>query len=105
MINKTITITELSTLTGKSRPTLYKYYAYYSNNVFDDIPFSIKTLFDIACKKDADKKEIINYCNKTFKNIDDDIDISEIITLIKNNKEKIDLKMLKKAIKEGIKNG
>lgn len=105
MINNVITITELSTLTGKSRPTLYKYYANYSNDVKEDIPFSIVKLFDLVSKPNINKKEIIAYCDKTFKGIEDDIEINEIVNLIKNNKEKIDLKLLKKAIKEGLKNG
>jgi len=105
MINNVVTITELSTLTGKSRPTLYKYYAFYSNGVKDDIPFSIVKLFDLVSRSDVTKKEIISFCDKTFKGVDEDIEINEIVNLIKENKDKIDLKLLKKAIKEGLKNG
>lgn len=105
MINKVITITELAALTGKSRPTLYKYWTNYSNNKKDDIPFSIIKLFDLVSKNNASKKEIVNYCTSTFSKVNVDMDIQEIINLLVDNKDKVDLKAIKKAIKEVIKNG
>ena len=105
MINKVITITELAALTGKSRPTLYKYWTNYSNNEKDDIPFSIIKLFDIINKSNVSKKEIVSYCTTNFSKVNVDMDIQEIVNLLVDNKDKIDLKAVKKAIKEVIKNG
>ena len=105
MINQVITITELASLTGKSRPTLYKYITNYELGEKGDIPYSIIKLLDIINKPNVSKKEIINYCKSTFLQVNDDMEIQEIINLITENRDKINLKQLKKAIKEGIKNG
>ena len=53
-------------------------------------------------KDEVNKKEIIDYCNNNFKSVDEDIKIQEIISLIKNNKEKLDLDNVKKMIEEEI---
>ena len=44
-IVEVITISELSRLTKKSRPTLYKYINDYENQVYDNIPFNFIKLF------------------------------------------------------------
>ncbi|MCQ2753060.1 MAG: hypothetical protein MJ206_02255 [Bacilli bacterium] len=105
MIKQVITITELSSLTGKSRPTLYKYWMNYSNNDKANIPYSIIQLFDLVNKENASKKEIVNFCTKNFSKVNGDMEIQEIVNLLADNKDKIDLKAIKKAIKEVIKNG
>lgn len=95
-------ITELSNLTGKTRPTLYKYMKAYIDGSFDDLPYSFIQLFNLMDKKDVNRKEIIEYCNSNFKGVDEDMKIQEIISLIKNNKEKLDLENIKKIIEEEI---
>ena len=95
-------ITELSNLTGKTRPTIYKYLKAYVDGSFDDLPYSFIQLFNLMDKPEVNRKEIIDYCNANFKGVDEDIKIQEIISLIKNNKEKIDLDNIKKFIEEEI---
>lgn len=98
----TFSITELSNLTGKTRPTIYKYLKAYQDNQFDDLPYSFIQLFSLMEEDNVSRKKIIDYCEKNFKAVDDDIKVNEILNLIKNNKEKIDLDNLKKKIEEEI---
>ena len=98
----TFSITELSYLTGKTRPSIYKYLKAYEEGHYDDLPYSFIQLFNLMQKERVTRKEIIEYCEKNFKSVDEDIKINEIINLIKNNKSKIDLDNLKKTLEEEI---
>ena len=98
-----MTITELSRLTNKSRPSMYKYVLSYENDNLDEIPYSIIMLFRLILENKP-KQEIVNYCLKTFGK-DTDNNIVEIINLLKENKEKLDLSKIKKLIEEEINNG
>ena len=95
-------ITELSNLTGKTRPSIYKYLKAYEDCKYDDLPYSFIQLFSLMEKENVSRKEIIEYCEKNFKSVDEDIKVNEIVSLIKNNKDKIDLDNLKKVIEEEI---
>ena len=95
-------ITELSNLTGKTRPSIYKYLKAYIDGNFDDLPYSFIQLFNLMDKENVSRKEIIEYCNNNFKSVDGDIKVQEIISLIKNNKDKLDLDNIKKIIEEEI---
>ena len=94
-------ITELSNLTGKTRPSIYKYLKAYEDCKYDDLPYSFIQLFSLM-EKNASRKEIIEYCEKNFKAVDEDVKVNEIVNLIKNNKGKIDLDNLKKKLEEEI---
>ena len=95
-------ITELSNLTGKTRPSIYKYLKAYQDLQYDDLPYSFIQLFSLMEKENASRKEIIEYCEKNFKSVDEDLKVNEIVNLIKNNKSKLDLDNLKKVIEEEI---
>ena len=96
-------ITELSNLTGKTRPTLYKYIKAYEEGQYDDLPFSFIQLFNLMNKENVNRKEIVAYCDANFKTVDSDMKVNDIVNLIKNNKDKIDLDNLKQLIEEEIK--
>ena len=96
-------ITELSNLTGKTRPSIYKYLNAYNDCKYDDLPYSFIQLFTLMEKEDVTRKEILEYCEKNFQVVNDDIKVNEIINLIKTNKDKLDLESLKKNIEEEIK--
>ena len=98
----TFSITELSNLTGKTRPSIYKYLKAYEDCRYDDLPFSFIQLFNLMSKNGVSRNEIIEYCESNFKKVDEDIKITEIVNLIKNNKDKINLYNLKKMIEEEI---
>ena len=99
LITDLISITELSRLTKKSRPTIYKYINEYNNGNYDEIPYSMINLFKMA--EIATKSEIISYCNATYgttyaANCDEEI--QELINLIVSNKERLDVAKIKNII-------
>ena len=102
MMELTFSITELSNLTGKTRPTIYKYLKAYQDCKYDDLPYSFIQLFSLMEKSGVSRKEIIEYCLKNFKSVDEDIKVNEIVNLIKENKNKIDLDNLKGMLEEEI---
>ncbi len=95
-------ITELSNLTGKTRPSIYKYLKAYQDCKYDDLPYSFIQLFNLMEKENVTRKEIIEYCESNFKTVDQDIKVNEIVNLIKSNKDKIDLDNLKRIVEEEI---
>ena len=95
-------ITELSNLTGKSRPSVYKYLNAYEEGKLDDIPFSFIKLIEFMNKPNVNRAEIADFCKSTFQEIDADLKVNEVMTLIKNNKQKIDFEKLKQFIEEEI---
>lgn len=93
-------ITELSRLTGKSRPSLYKYIAAYERGDEDEVPALMRELFQMI-KSNVAKTKIIAYCEEYFavsakKEATDD----ELFRFLKENRGKIDLESLKKYIEE-----
>jgi len=101
-MNLQFSITELSNLTGKTRPTLYKYINAFESGSLSEIPYSFIQLFELMEKPDVERKEIVDYCEANFLAVDADMRINEIVSLIKNNKTEIDLDKLKKYIEEEI---
>ena len=97
-----LSITELSNLTGKTRPTIYKYVKAYVDGNYDDLPYSFIQLFNLMDKDPVNRNEVIDYCNSNFKSIEEDVNVQEIISLIKNNLEKLNLENIKKFIEEEI---
>lgn len=95
-----ITITELSRIMNKSRPTLYKYLFDYEREEYDDIPNIVKDLFDSIVNKNFSKKDIYIYCD-TYFNKDDDL--SEIVSFIKENKSKLDLNKVMNFLRNEVK--
>ena len=96
-----MTITELSRLTHKSRPSIYKYIESYEQNNYDDVPYSIIELFKMI-ESGSSKQSVLDYCNMKFGNTTDN-SMQEIINLLNDNKDKID--EIKRMIEEVIKNG
>ena len=75
---------------------------YYQDCKYDDLPYSFIQLFSLMEKSGVSRKEIIEYCLKNFKSVDEDIKVNEIVNLIKENKNKIDLDNLKRMLEEEI---
>ena len=98
-----ITITELSRLTNKSRPSIYKYILSYDNGYYDDIPYSIINLFKMIMDKKP-KNEIMEYCFNNFGNNTDN-NLLDVINLLKENKDKLDLDKIKNYVLEELNNG
>ena len=105
IITDFISITELSRLTKKSRPTIYKYLNDFSLGNYDDIPYSIIKLFKMA--ETSTKAEIIAYCNSTYgTSYTDSCDeeIQELVALIISNQKRLDLSKIKNFILEELSN-
>lgn len=99
-----LSITELSRLLKKSRPTVYKYVTDYKGKRFDYIPNSVKELFD-RIKSGCTKSDVYAYCESNF--FEKDIkngDLKQIINLIIENEDFIDMEKLKKFILGEIEN-
>ena len=95
LVKLNFSITELSSLTKKSRPTLYKYIDAYDYGVYDDIPYSFITLFELMNREGVSRKEIIAYCEANFQKVEEDPQINEIVSLLKQNKDRINFSNLK----------
>jgi hypothetical protein len=94
-----ISITELSRLTKKSRPTIYKYLNDFNSGNYDDIPYSIINLFKMA--ETSTKAEIIAYCNATYKTTyadNCDEEVQELINLIILKQKELDISKIKDFI-------
>ena len=105
LITDFISITELSRLTKKSRPTIYKYLNDFNLGNYDDIPYSIINLFKMAAT--STKAEIIAYCNATYgtsysDNCDEEV--QELINLIISNQKDLNISKIKDFIMEELKN-
>ncbi len=100
-ITDTVTITELSRLTNKSRPTIYKWLTLYENEKRDEMPQAITQLFDMIAASGS-KKEIYQFCEDQFIGLNDDEGLEEILRLLRSNRYKIDLEKIKNYILEEI---
>lgn len=105
MVLNDFSITELSRLLNKSRPTVYKYITDYKNKNFDSIPNSVKELFD-RIESGCAMSEVYAYCESNFFKKDiNNVELKQLIELIVENENIIDLEKLKNFILGEIKNG
>ena len=105
IITDFISITELSRLTKKSRPTIYKYLNDFSLGNYDDIPYSIINLFKMA--ETSTKAEIVAYCNATYGTVyanSCDGETQELINLIISKQKELDLSKIKDFIMKELDN-
>lgn len=102
MITDAITITELARLTKKSRPTIYKWVTMYERGECEGLPHSVLELFDIIEAKKS-KKEIYEFCEVSFIDAADDDSLREVITLLSENRQRLDILKIKNFILEEIK--
>lgn len=94
-----ITITELSRIMNKSRPTIYKYISDFEEERYNEIPAVVLELFKSITSNTFSKKDIYSYCDSNFTGFDE---LNEIFTLIKENRTRINLKKLKEYIEKEI---
>jgi hypothetical protein len=99
IITDLISITELSRLTKKSRPTIYKYLNDFQAGYYDGIPYSMIELFKMA--ESATRAEIVSYCNATYGTAYAEgcsEEVEELIRFIIANQEKLDVAKIKSFI-------
>jgi len=107
-ITDMITITELSRLLDKSRPTVYKYIYDFENGNYSALPPSVKKLFLDIQAGNIPKQGIYEYCEHWFagaapKSKKKPVTLKEIFSLLKKHERKLDLEKLKTYIEEEIK--
>ena len=102
-ITDTVSITELSRLTNKSRPTIYKWLMLYENESKDELPQVLARLFDLIADNGS-KKDVYQFCEEQFIVRDDDETLEEVLRLLRTNRSKLDLERIKNYILEELKN-
>ena len=105
-ITDIVTITELSKLLGKSRPTVYKYVSDYEAGNYRALPHSVRALFDKILSGETSKRGVFEYCDHWFTSrtastaTDKPTTLKEIIRLLKDNEGKLNLTKIKSYIEE-----
>ncbi len=102
-ITSNITITELSRLTNKSRPTLYKYVGAYDAGDLDGIPHALVNLFKML-EEGKGREQIKDYCLNHF-GATEDKDVRNITQLLNDHKGELDLEKIRKLIEKEIEHG
>ncbi len=112
-ITDIISITELSRLLKKTRPTVYKYISDYEKGNYSALPHSVKKLFNDIVKGGSGKREIYEYCDHWYEDGFTGQDftpkgsnkttLNEIIKLLKGNAKKLNLDRIKNFIEEELK--
>ena len=105
-ITDIVTITELSTLLGKSRPTVYKYISDYESGNYSALPHSVKSLFDRIMSGETSKRGVLEYCNHWFdtKTVNTaaqkETTLKDVIRLLKDNEGRLNLRKIFSFIEE-----
>ena len=103
MITDIITVTELSRLTGKTRPTVYKYIKDFEDAKYDSVPYSFLMLLELAENEETSRADVIAYCKKHYASGDEiSNELADIIELLKANEDIIDLEKIKIIIEKDI---
>lgn len=106
-ITDIVTITELSKLLGKSRPTVYKYVSDYEAGNYSALPHSVRSLFDKIVSGETSKRGVFEYCDHWFTSMkrgeeksEKGTTLKELIRLIKDNESTLNLTKIKNFIEE-----
>ena len=112
-ITDAISITELSRILNKSRPTVYKYVSDFESGNEQAVPTSVKKLFYQIQAGNIPKREIYEYCDFWFaregkheektQDTGKAVTLKEIFKLLKINERKLDLFKLKIYIEDELK--
>ena len=103
MITDKVTITELSRLTNKSRPTIYKWITLYENESKFELPQVIAQLFDMI-ENSASKKDIYQFCEDQFVVKNEDENLEEILQLLRKYRARLNLEKIRNFLLEELKN-
>ena len=110
-ITDIVSVTELSKILNKSRPTVYKYVSDFERGEHSAIPHSVKRLFLQIQSGNIPKREIYAYGDYWFASGEKKetkkqagTSLKDIFKLLKDNEKKLDLTKVKAYIEEAIKN-
>lgn len=115
-ITDIISITELSRLLKKSRPTVYKYISDFEKGNYANVPHSVRKLFNQIQSDSIPKREIYEYCDHWFadepapaafasvkEKKEKTATLKEIVKLLKDHEKTLDLPKIKNYIEQEIK--
>ena len=112
-ITDMISITELSRLLKKTRPTVYKYVSDFEKGNLSAIPHSVRKLFSGIQSGKTPKKEIYEYCDHWYqddftpivesKAKEETTTLKEVVNLLKLNERKLNLLKINNYILEELK--
>ena len=99
-VTDAISITELSKLLKKSRPTVYKYIFDFENGNEESVPEAVCQLFHRIVDSEISLSEIKRFCEKRFGSpeIETSEECQEIINLLKQYEKDLDLRKIHKMI-------
>ena len=103
-ITDVVSITELSTMLNKSRPTVYKYISDFESGNTAALPPQVKKLFLQIQAGSIPKREIFEYCEYWFAGggksakSDKPVTLKEVVKLMKENERKLDFAKIKQFI-------
>ncbi len=96
-----IPITELSALTRKSRPTIYKYLSLYRQKDYGSVPYAFVTLFQMMDDLSISKKEILAYVNDAFPASPREGKMGDVFRYLEDHASEIDFDALLDHLKGG----
>ena len=107
-ITDIVSITELSKLLGKSRPTVYKYVSDYESGNYSALPNSVRSLFDKIVAGETSKRGVFEYCDYWFgnasfssqKKTEKPTTLKDVIRLLKDNERHLNFTKIKQYIEE-----
>ncbi len=105
-IQDIMTVTELSRVLRKSRPTVYKFLSDYEAGHAEGLPAAVRELFDHIEDDGYTKRDIYNFCEDRFAVPHfESGTLREIFSLLEKNKRILDLEKIKNYIEEEIRHG
>ena len=105
-ITDIVSITELSKLLGKSRPTVYKYISDYESGNCSALPHSVRSLFDRIMSGETSKRGVFEYCDHWFDTkaashtSKKTTTLKDVVRLLKDNEGRLDLGKIFSFIEE-----
>ncbi len=104
-LNDFCSVTELSRLTGRTRPTIYKYLKDYEAENYDDIPYSFLMLIKLAENEESTRSDILEYCEKHYskksaEKSEREPKLDRLVEFISQNADKLDFDRLAKIIEK-----
>ena len=104
-ITDIVTITELSKLLGKSRPTVYKYIFDYESGNYSALPHSVRSLFDKITSGETSRRGVFEYCEHWFDTpttakSSQKTSLKDILKLLKDNENRLDFGKILSFIEE-----
>lgn len=103
-VTDAISITELSKLLQKSRPTVYKYLTDFQAGNLEAVPYAVRELFRLIEEEELSHDEIVTYCHTRFGAGEGELSplAKQAVDFIKAHQDEIDYERLFAALRKAI---